>query len=206
MEKPIIPRLRVDNLSIHDVGPVSLDIDKGECVGLSGPSGSGKTLFLKAIADMEPHGGRIHLDGTEQALVSAPDWRRQVALLPAESRWWSDTVGDHFATAAASRLNRLGFDAGILTWPVSRLSSGERQRLALLRLLENQPHLLLLDEPTANLDEENSAKVEELIRSYREETGAAVVWVGHQRAQLYRVASRYFAMEAGRMIGSGGVP
>lgn len=206
MEKPLIPRLRVDNLFIHDVGPVSLDIEKGECVGLSGRSGSGKSLFLRAIADMEPHSGTICLDGTEQALIPAPAWRQQVALLPSESRWWFDTVGDHFVTSAESGLNRLGFDAELLTWPVSRLSSGERQRLALLRLLENQPHLLLLDEPTANLDEENSANVEELIRSYREETGAAVVWVGHQRAQLYRVASRFFTMESGRMIGSGGGP
>ena len=206
MEKPIVPRLRVENLIIHDVGPVSLDIEKGECVGLSGRSGSGKSLFLRAIADMEPHGGTVCLDGTEQALIPAPAWRRQVALLPSESRWWFDTVDDHFAASVACGLNRLGFDADILTWPVSRLSSGERQRLALLRLLENQPHLLLLDEPTANLDEENSAKVEELIRTYREETGAAVVWVGHQRAQLYRVASRFFTMESGRMVGSGGEP
>jgi ABC-type iron transport system FetAB ATPase subunit len=206
MEKPVVPRLRVDNLIIHDVGPVGLDIEKGECVGLSGRSGSGKSLFLRAIADLEPHGGTVCLDGTEQALIPAPAWRRQVALLPSESRWWSDVVGDHFAASDASALNRLGFDADILTWPVSRLSSGERQRLALLRLLENQPHLLLLDEPTANLDEENSAKVEELIRSYREETGVAVVWVGHQRAQLYRVASRFFTMESGRIIGGGGEP
>jgi ABC-type iron transport system FetAB ATPase subunit len=206
MEKQLIPRLRVDHLLIHHVGPISLDIDKGECVGLSGPSGSGKSLLLRAIADIEPHGGTICLDGTEQALVPAPAWRRQVALLPAESRWWSDTVGDHFVTAAAIGFNRLGLDPGILTWPVSRLSSGERQRLALLRLLESQPHLLLLDEPTANLDEVNSTKVEELIRSYREETGAAVVWVGHQRAQVYRVASRCFAMESGRMIDGGGLP
>lgn len=206
MEKQFVPRLRVDNLVIHDVGPVSLHVEKGECVGLSGASGSGKSLFLRAIADIEPHGGTICLDGTEQALIPAPAWRRQVGLLPAESRWWSDTVGDHFATSAAGGFSRLGFDAGILAWPVSRLSSGERQRLALLRLMENRPRLLLLDEPTANLDEENSAKVEELIRSYREETGAAVVWVGHQRVQLYRVASRFFAMDSGRMIGDGGAP
>jgi ABC-type iron transport system FetAB ATPase subunit len=204
MEKPLVPRLRVENLFIHDVGPVSLDIESGECVGLSGPSGSGKSLFLRAIADMEPHGGTIFLDGTEQALVNAPAWRRQVAFLPAESAWWSDTVGDHFANATASGFNRLGFDAGILTWPVSRLSSGERQRLALLRLLENRPRLLLLDEPTANLDEENSAKVEGLIRAYRHETGAAVVWVGHQRAQLYRVASRFYTISGGRLNALGG--
>ncbi len=206
MEKPLVPRLRIDKLLIHDVGPVSLDIGKGECVGLSGRSGSGKSLLLRAIADMEPHGGTVCLDGIEQALIPAPAWRRQVALLPPESRWWFDTVGDHFATSDASALNRLGFDADILTWPVSRLSSGERQRLALLRLLENQPDLLLLDEPTANLDEDSSATVEGLIRSYCEETGAAVVWVGHQRAQLSRVASRFFTMERGRMIGGGGEP
>ena len=206
MEKPLVSRLRVDNLFIHDVGPVSLDIGKGQCVGLSGRSGSGKTLFLRAIADLEPHVGTICLDGTEQALIPAPDWRRQVALLPSESQWWSDKVGDHFATPAASRLNRLGLDAGFLDWPVSRLSSGERQRLALLRLLENQPHLLLLDEPTANLDEENTTRVEELIRSYREETGAAVVWVSHQRTQLHRVASRFFTLESGNMVDRGGVP
>ncbi|WP_372683005.1 ATP-binding cassette domain-containing protein [Desulfosarcina sp.] len=206
MEKSLVPRLRVDNLSIHDVGPVSLDIDKGECVGLSGRSGSGKSLFLRAIADMEPHRGTVCLDGTEQALIPAPAWRRKVALLPSESQWWSDVVGDHFAASDANGLNRLGFDPDILAWPVSRLSSGERQRLALLRLLENQPHLLLLDEPTANLDEETSARAEELIRSYRQGTGAAVVWVGHQRTQLYRVASRVFTMEGGRMIGRGGVP
>jgi ABC-type sugar transport system ATPase subunit len=54
MEKQVTPRLRVDNLSIHDVGPVSLDIEKGECVGLSGPSGSGKTLFLKPSPTWNP--------------------------------------------------------------------------------------------------------------------------------------------------------
>jgi ABC-type iron transport system FetAB ATPase subunit len=206
MEKPLIPQLRVENLLIHDVGPVSLDIQSGECVGLSGPSGSGKSLFLRAIADMEPHGGTIFLDGREQAQIAAPAWRRQVALLPSESAWWSDTVGEHFSQSDASAFGGLGFDKSILNWPVSRLSSGERQRLALLRLLENQPRLLLLDEPTANLDEENSEKVEELMQSYREETGAAVMWVGHQRAQLYRVASRFFTMTGGRLSAVGGVP
>jgi len=206
MEKPLVPRLRVENLLIHDVGPVSLDIESGECVGLSGPSGSGKSLFLRALADMEPHGGTIFLDGKEQALITAPAWRRQVALLPAESAWWSDTVGDHFSQSDARGIGGVGLDERILTWPVSRLSSGERQRLALLRLLENRPRLLLLDEPTANLDEENSAKVEGLMRSYREETGAAVLWVGHQRAQLNRVASRFYTISGGRFNVLGGVP
>ena len=128
MEKQLIPLLHVDNLRIHDVGPFCLDIDAGECVGLSGPSGSGKTLFLRALADMEPHGGTIVLKGKAQSQIVAPHWRRQVALLPTESMWWSDEVGDHFLQADARLFERLGLDVEMLTWPVSRLSSGERQR------------------------------------------------------------------------------
>ncbi len=197
------PRLRADSLSIHDVGPVSLDIDTGACVGLSGPSGAGKTLLLRAIADMEPHGGAIYLDGTEQAQIPAPQWRRQVALLPAESMWWFDTVGEHFSRSDADGFDRLGLDTGILRWPVSRLSSGELQRLALLRLLENQPRLLLLDEPTANLDSENTARVEDMVRLFRKETGAAVLWIGHRHAQLRRVAGRILGLSDGRISDDG---
>ncbi len=204
MEEYLTPRLRADNLCIHHVGPISLDIDAGECVGLSGPSGSGKTLFLRAIADMESHTGAVYLDGMEQALIPAPAWRQQVALLPAESMWWFDTVGEHFLRSDSIRFERLGFETDILTWPISQLSSGERQRLALLRLLTNHPRLLLLDEPTANLDPENTDRVEGLVRTYREETGAAVLWVGHRKAQLQRVARRKFGVSGGRVISGGG--
>lgn len=200
----MISRLRVDDLTIHGVGPLSLDIDIGACVGLFGPSGAGKTLFLRAIADMEPHGGAIYLDGTEQARIRASDWRRQVGLLPAESMWWFDTVGEHFLRPDADGFDRLGIDTGLLTWPVSRLSSGERQRLALLRLLENRPRLLLLDEPTANLDSDNTARVEMMVRTYREKTGAAVLWIGHRQVQLRRVAMRIVGMSGGRFDDPGG--
>lgn len=193
----MIPRLRVTDLSIHAVGPFNLVVAPGECVGLSGPSGSGKSLFLRAVADLEPHGGTVQLDGTDQALLPAPDWRRQVGLLPAESAWWFDMVGAHFSTPVTEGLQRLALDSRILTWPVARLSSGERQRLALLRLLENRPPLLLLDEPTANLDEENTQRVETLMADYRMQTGAGIVWVGHSKAQLQRMADRIYLMDGG---------
>ena len=140
-------RLRVENLRIHEIGPVSFAAASGECLGVSGPSGSGKTLMLRAIADMESHGGYVYLDGREQAQMPAPEWRRAVALLPAESMWWFDTVGEHFSQAGSTPYGRLGFDRQVFRWPVARLSSGERQRLALLRLLANRPRIVLLDEP-----------------------------------------------------------
>jgi len=201
MEKQLNPRLRVESLGLHDVGPFSLEVEDGVCIGLSGPSGSGKSLFLRAIADMEPHTGQVYLEGVEQGQVPAPQWRLQVGLLPAESMWWFDTVGEHFSDTNESQISRLGFEPSIMKWPVSRLSSGERQRLALLRLLENRPRVLLLDEPTANLDEENTARVEALLYDYRLESGAAVLWVGHQKAQLHRIAGRIIGLSGGRFTG-----
>jgi len=206
MEESLTPRLQVVDLIIHQVGPIRLDIMAGECIGISGPSGSGKSLFLRAVADMEPHEGIVLLDGTAQDQIAAPQWRRQVALAPAESVWWFDTVGDHFADSDATGLARMELAPQILSWPVSRLSSGERQRLALLRMLENRPRLLLLDEPTANLDEANTARVEALIRAYCEQTGASVVWVGHQKAQLQRVADRIVRMAGGGLAETAGDP
>jgi ABC-type iron transport system FetAB ATPase subunit len=194
-------------------------------VALSGPSGCGKTLLLRALADLDPAEGAVHLDGTDRNEMSPPEWRRQVGWLPAESAWWFDVVGDHFegfrpealgfrdqafpnigkndVTAPRSTvpqrscfqtLEKLGFETDVLEWRVDRLSTGERQRLALFRLLLNEPKVLLLDEPTAALDVSNVWKVEEVISNVRKTTGAAVVWVSHNPEQIARVADRHLEL------------
>ncbi len=89
----------------------------------------------------------------------------------------------------------LGFDESVFDWQVSRCSSGEKQRLALLRLLENQPQVLLLDEPTASLDPESVERVESLIKTYRERNASPVLWVSHDAGQLARVADRQLRLE-----------
>ena len=113
-----------------------------------------------------------------------------MGLLAAEAGWWADRVGDHFAEVDVEALAALGFQPGIMDRAVRGLSSGERQRLALLRLLANRPEALLLDEPTANLDGEMTARVEALIEDYRRRHGAPVLWVSHDPAQARRVAGR----------------
>jgi ATPase subunit of ABC transporter with duplicated ATPase domains len=117
-----------------------------------------------------------------------------VALLPAESQWWAATVAEHFATFDEQNLGRLGFEAGTGQWRIERLSSGEKQRLALLRLLANRPEVLLLDEPTANLDADNRQRVEILVREYLKDTGASCLWVSHDPAQLERLCDRRMTM------------
>lgn len=99
----------------------------------------------------------------------------------------------------ADWLAALGFEPDVLEWPVSRLSAGERQRLGVLRLLSRRPRCLLLDEPTANLDPDSSARVERLIAAYRQTGYVPVVWVGHSQEQLARVADARFHLQSGRL-------
>ena len=173
-----------------DLAPIDLAIAPGMCVTLTGQSGSGKTRLLRAIADLDPNQGEARTENHRLQQTPAHLWRRKVGLLPAESHWWHDRVGDHFIRPATDILAALGLDPGCLDWEVSRLSSGERQRLALARLLDRQPDVLLLDEPTANLDPENSQRVELLLRRYADERDAALLWVSHDLAQRQRVAQR----------------
>ena len=121
-------------------------------------------------------------------------------MLPAESQWWFDTVGEHFSCVNHELFDRLGFQEDTLTWQVSRLSTGERQRLSLLRLLCNQPEALLLDEPTASLDVANIGQVEDIIASYRRKQGTSVVWVTHDPLQAKRVADRHFEISPTNLI------
>lgn len=190
-------QIRLRRLQTPLLGPIDLDVGAGECVCLSGPSGSGKSLLLRAASDLDPHDGEAYLDDVACSEFPATDWRRRVALLAADSYWWRPTVGEHFPAGCDPDLSALGFLPETLGWSVERLSTGERQRLALLRLLCNQPQALLLDEPTANLDAESTLRVEQLIRDYRRRHRAAVLWVSHDAAQIRRVADRVLHLERG---------
>lgn len=180
--------------------PTDLAIAAGECVSLSGVSGSGKTRLLRAIADLDPHRGDALVAGLSLSSMPPTDWRRQVGLLPAESHWWRDQVGEHFTTTPARLLDTLGLDGNCLNWQISRISSGERQRLALARLLEREPAVLLLDEPTANLDPENTAQVEQLILGYAKERGAAILWVSHDPVQRKRISQRRLQIVGNQIV------
>ena len=178
--------LTLEAFGCRSVRNIDLAVLPGERLGLTGPSGSGKSLFLRAVADLDDHEGRMWLDGIESTQMPAPQWREQVALLPSESAWWYDTVGEHFGGKTPDRLAQLGFDSEVLHWQVGHLSSGERQRLALLRALVSRPRVLLLDEPTANLDETNTRRVEALLDEYCKAERPSVLWVGHDPDQLTR--------------------
>ena len=201
-----MPALVLHQLRTRHVGPIDLAIGAGECVCIRGASGSGKSLLLRAIADLDPHQGEARLDARACTAMPAPQWRRQVALVMAEGQWWAETVRAHFADGCdPAWLDRLGLTSAALDWQVARCSTGERQRLALLRTLMRQPAALLLDEPTGNLDEDSTARVEALLDDYRRAHDAALLWVSHDPRQAARVAQRRFVLEDGRLVEEGEV-
>ena len=193
--------LTISDLRRPGIEPADLSVSVGECVAISGPSGAGKSLLLRAIADLDPNQGEVRLNDTAREAIPAPEWRRQVVYVAPESGWWAGDVGAHFAdrSAASDLLGELALPPDALTWPVARLSTGERQRLALARALELEPRALLLDEPTSGLDPEAASKVEDLLRR-RLAQGAVIVMVTHDRDQAKRIAGRRLRMEQGRLV------
>ncbi|MDJ0948309.1 MAG: ATP-binding cassette domain-containing protein [Alphaproteobacteria bacterium] len=182
------------------VEPVDLTVAAGEAVAVLGPSGSGKSLLLRAIADLDPNEGAVSLDGDARETMPAPRWRQKVAYLPAEPGWWAETARAHFPDAEAVRplAERLDLPEDVLDRTIATLSTGERQRLALIRLLLQEPPVLLLDEPTSGLDQTSAAKVEEIIRE-RLATGCAILFATHDKAQAGRLAERCLKMAAGQL-------
>ncbi len=191
---------------------VSFSIPKGACICLSGPSGSGKSLLLRAISDLDEHGGYVYLDEKvdkkmekkECHQYSAPDWRKQVGLLTAENYWWHDRIGNHFRDETdpqlLSRLLQLGLDDTILSSDVNHCSTGEKQRLALLRLLQNRPKVLLLDEPTSSMDPDTVKCVESFLFEVRQQQHVAILWISHDPQQIKRVADKHLRIENGKII------
>lgn len=193
-------QLDVVGLRVDGVGPIDLCLAEGECLVLAGPSGAGKSRLLRAIADLDVHTGEVSCQGIAARDLKPSDWRRRVGMLAADSQWWRDRVEEHFdAPPPMEQMQALDLAPELLGELVARLSSGERQRFALLRLLANRPRVLLLDEPTANLDPENVTRVEKLVADYMSAEGAAVVWVSHDPLQTTRVARRRLRLEGGRL-------
>ena len=189
-------RFQAIGVATGTIGPVDIAVHAGHCLGLSAPSGAGKTRLLRAMADLDVHEGDCRLDSVSAADMPAPEWRLRVAFLAAESAWWADTPREHFEHGCEKLLDALDLTPALLDMPIERLSSGQRQRMALVRTLAHTPEVLLLDEPTANLDAVNIERVERLIAAYLTMHRACCIWVSHDRAQLERVASSLLILDA----------
>ena len=190
--------LEINGLTGAPGGPFNLALAAGDCLVISGPSGIGKSLLLRMVADLDENTGTLMLNGVSREAMPAPQWRRQVLYVAAESGWWAERVREHMHPAedAAALMPRLGLRAELLDAPVSQLSTGERQRMALLRAVIRKPVVLLLDEPTSALDHASTLAVEALLMELVA-AGTGLVMVSHNEQQAERIATRRAQMTAG---------
>lgn len=194
---------------------VSLEVDQGHKVAITGRSGSGKSTLLHLAAGIESAtSGEVYLEGRDLAKLSESERTRarrdaiglvfqffhllphltvrDNVLVPA----W--IAGDRAATSeerARELLERVGLGHRGDD-PVDRLSGGERQRVAISRALVRRPRLLLADEPTGSLDDENGRVVMELLLQLVEEEGSTLVFVTHSR-ELATFADRTWRIHSG---------
>jgi ABC-type iron transport system FetAB ATPase subunit len=198
-------RLSARGLRSRFGGPFDFDLQAGECVAIRGPSGAGKSVLLRMLADLDPHEGEVLLDGKASGSMPAPAWRAQVVYQAAEPAWWEATAGEHFTAAQRGFVDQamaaLNLAPALLDSEVERLSTGERQRLALVRSLARAPRVLLLDEPTAALDPPSVARAEALLAA-RLKDGMALLIVTHSADQAGRLAQRVLHLERGRLSGA----
>ncbi len=195
---------------------VSFRAGPGERWAVGGPTGAGKTLLLRALALLDAiDAGEVRWHGRSIADAEVPAYRRKVIYLHQRPALVEGTVEDNlrlpFEFSASRRvsyqrdrllasLNRIGQKRAFLDRQSAALSGGERQIVALLRALQLEPEVLLLDEPTAALDSRSREQVENLLTAYLEESpqSRASVWVTHQADQISRIADWLLPIAGGR--------
>jgi tungstate transport system ATP-binding protein len=204
--------LRQDYVGRTVLSLPSLTVHEGERLALVGPSGAGKSTLLRLLNFLEaPTSGSIRFRGQDVPRGAAPiELRRQVttvfqrpvlleADVTANARYGLQLRGLRSDAAVRALLERVGLGP-LMHAPARRLSAGEMQRVALARALVINPAVLLLDEPTANLDPYNISLIEDIVRQHNRERGTTVVLVTHNVFQARRLADRVGLMLAGRLI------
>jgi iron complex transport system ATP-binding protein len=193
----------------------------GEVTCLLGPNGSGKTTLMRTLLGLlPPLAGAVELDGRPLDSLAPRTRALRVAYVPQAAQSYFDFsvremvemgrtahrgvfsrpgASDH--AAAQRALERLGI-AALAERPIQRLSGGERQLALIARALATEARVLLMDEPTANLDFANQARVLDEIARLRED-GAAVLFTTHHPDHALRIADRAILLRAGRAIANG---
>ena len=195
---------------------VSLKVEKGEILTVLGPNGSGKTTLLKIIAALEaPSHGEVLFEGVGIGEENAETMRRRVTLVFQRTVLLRGTVKDNVAYGLRVRdiqgddverrvgaaLELVGLEA-LADRQARDLSGGEQQRLSLARALVLGCELLLLDEPTANLDPESLAIVKGVIKKLSEE-GTTIVLATHNLEQAEEISERVLLLDRGEIVEEG---
>ncbi|MDA0810866.1 MAG: ATP-binding cassette domain-containing protein [Verrucomicrobia bacterium] len=181
----------------------TLTIERGEVIGLLGPTGAGKSTLLGLLAGLEsPDTGEVRFDGGSLNSADLPlKTIRRITLVHQRPLLLAGTVrfnveyglrlrnAKGISQIVDAMLDRLGL-LKLASQSARTLSGGQTQLVALARALVIEPDILLLDEPTANLDPAHVALVEDTIQERQRDRGMSIVWATHNLFQARRVATR----------------
>jgi len=198
---------------------INLKVDKGEVLALIGPTGAGKTTLLRLIDLLEmPAAGKIYFHGKDATKSSKVKFqmRRRMAFVLQKPVVFNATIYDNIAcglkwrgTKKSSLRQKVGSILEMIDLSAYQnrnartLSGGEAQRVAIARAVVTEPEVLLLDEPTANLDPLSVAKIEELITSIIRQYGTTIIMATHDMSQGQRLASRIGVLVKGEILQAG---
>ena len=210
--------LRFEELTRAYEGKKVLDLKAGAIVsgsrtGVIGPNGAGKSTLLNLIGGLDrADGGRIYYDGKNQIPKNEITQVFQTPYLitttvekniayPLKLRGWGE---DEIEERVAQLCQELDL-TGMRKKKAWKLSGGETQKVALARALSFHPRLLLLDEPTANIDPSTTAEIEKMLIKINEEEKTTVVLVTHNLAQAKRTCDRCLFLKSGQLIETAGL-
>lgn len=194
---------KVDDNTI--LSEISFSMNKGELMTISGPSGSGKSTLLKLIANMQKKTtGDIFFNEKKLEDYVPTEYRKEVSYLFQNPVLFGETVKDNLVfpyeirqkefdqTHAISLLKDVQLSEEFLDKRIDSLSGGEKQRVAFVRNLLFPPQILLLDEVTSALDEENSRIIREMIYRLNKDEHLTVLWITHNKEEFLSSKRRLF--------------
>ena len=201
---------------------VSFRVEKGEFVGVIGPNGSGKTTLLKLLYGLlAPQRGEILFELVPMKKMDRRDIAKRIAVVAQETQLlFPFSVLETVLMGRSPYLGRLLFESGkdleiarkAMEWtkilpfserPVEELSGGERKRVFIARALAQEPEVILLDEPTANLDIEHQIDFLDLILTLNRERGLTIVMASHDMNIASEFCDRLILLQEGRIYQMG---
>jgi len=206
-----ISRSESDQAVVDDF---TFSFETSKVYSVLGPSGAGKSSLLRLLNRLdEPTSGEVVFDGQNYREIDPCTLRRQIGYLFQVPYMFTGTIGDNLRLAdpeltdeqIEDQLQTVSLASLKPNHDVANLSVGEKQRVALARLLATNPKVVLLDEPTAALDPTHTENIEALIKHIAEEHQLAVIFVSHDPNQARRLGGEGLLLVAGRLVEHGPV-